>query len=168
MRGGGDPAGGDLVGDGEGLGEGDGEGRVGDVEEGGARVGEVGARDDEVCVVLVEEIKAEEQGEGGEGGEGGVGADLGVGLVVVVVFNGEGVDEARVFAVAADGDEEGGRGGVEGDVLADCQGAWDWRGGILVLGLGDGAEAAEGCEAFFAVDGVTGYAGDGAGVEDTG
>lgn len=121
MRGGGDPAGGDLVGDGEGLGEGDREGRVGDVEEGGARVGEVGARDDEVGVV-VEEVEAEEQGEGGEGGEGGVGADLGmgVGLVVVVFFNGEGIDEARVFAVAADGDEEGGRGGVEGDVLADC------------------------------------------------
>lgn len=110
MRGGSDPAGGDLVGDREGLGEGDGEGRVGDVEEGGAGVGEVGARDDEVGVAVVEEVEAEDDGEGGEGGEGEVGADLGPveARLVAVLFDGEGVDEAGVFAVAADGGEEGG------------------------------------------------------------
>lgn len=43
------------------------------------------------------------------------------------------------------------------------------EGGVSVLGLGEyGAEAAEGPEALFGVDGVTGDAREGAGVEATG
>ncbi len=76
----------------------------------------MGVCDEEVVVAVVEEVEGEDERDGGEGGHDGGGAD---GFVGSIPLDGEGVDEAWVFAVAADGDEEGCYGGIEADVLAD-------------------------------------------------
>lgn len=107
------PADGGLVGDGDCFGEGDCQARVGDGQEGGAGVVQVGACDEEVVVVVVEEVEAEHDGLVGEGGQDGGCADdffglaVGVRVGLIGIFDdGEGVDEAWVFAVAADAYEE--------------------------------------------------------------
>ena len=91
-----------------------------------------------------------------------MGADL------VVDGDGVCVQQTRYAAVAVDGYEEGGGGRVEDDVCGDAQGAWGRRCGVLVFVLMDRTESAEGGEAFMFVDGVAGYAGDFAGVENAG
>lgn len=103
MRSVGDPAAGHLVRDGDRFLERDFQARVRDVQEGGAGAVEVGVRDQEVSVAVVEEVEAEDEREGREGGEDVGGAD---GFVGLVLLDGEGVDEAWVFTIAADGNEE--------------------------------------------------------------
>ena len=92
-----------MVRDGDCFLKGDFQARVRDVQEGGAGAVEVGVRDEEVLVAVVEEVEAENERDGGEGGEDVGGAN---GFVGLVLLDGEGVDEARVFAIAADGNEE--------------------------------------------------------------